>query len=360
MKRKLHFIKRNGRLNNEEEIISYFEKVIIREKPDIFFWEYLDEYNILGINHEITLLKVNEILKNCGATLFIVFASENQDYYNKINNLSNINIIFVPLSLLFLFHYNHQNVTKMLRNEIKNQNFDNLFINLNHRSHYHRCLLMDEMAKRNLLQYGNYSWIIPNYEFNFEYWKQKKVTYDSFPFTNCEDVHFTMNYENPLVNIVTETTTDLFYMSEKTFKPILINQIFLLLGSKNQNINLKKYGFELYDEIFDYDFDSKIDIKDRIDGLLDNIDRIKNQNYNLIYKELKPKIKRNYENALDIIENNKFIPEIYYEIIDENKETYYNLYQNYENPLLLGKISRCYDDKIINRQEFVIDDDIKI
>lgn len=68
-------------------------------------------------------------------------------------------------------------------------------------------------------------------------------------------------HSQTLFQIVNETEvfdydkTSLFY-SEKTFKPIAHMQPFLIWGQPECNIKLKDYGFVLYDELFDYAFDS--------------------------------------------------------------------------------------------------------
>ena len=121
---------------------------------------------------------------------------------------------------------------------------------------------------------------------------------------------------NALIELVSETSKEVAFITEKTFRPIFLEQPFICLGAMNQNLNLLKYGFELYDEIFDYSFDSKPDIKDRIDGIIENLNKIKGQNYYEIYKLLEPKIKRNKERIFSLLENDPFNP-------------YINLYQKY-------------------------------
>jgi len=118
--------------------------------------------------------------------------------------------------------------------------------------------------------------------------------------------------------LVSETSAEVTFITEKTLRPIFLEQPFICLGASNQNLGLLKYGFELYDEIFDYSFDSKPDIKDRIDGIIENLNKIKDEDYYQIYKLLEPKIKRNKERMFSLLENDPFNP-------------YINLYQKYIN-----------------------------
>ena len=48
---------------------------------------------------------------------------------------------------------------------------------------------------------------------------------------------------------------DVIHHTEKTFKPISIGAPFMILGSKNQNTDLKRFGYEIFDEIIDYSFE---------------------------------------------------------------------------------------------------------
>lgn len=45
--------------------------------------------------------------------------------------------------------------------------------------------------------------------------------------------------------------------TEKTFKPISVGLPFMILGSRNQNADLKRFGYEIFDEIIDYSFEQE-------------------------------------------------------------------------------------------------------
>lgn len=67
-----------------------------------------------------------------------------------------------------------------------------------------------------------------------------------------------MEYMQSCIDLVTEAYVgDSVLLTEKTFKPIGIKKPFILLGAKNSHKFLKKIGFLLYDELFDYSFDDK-------------------------------------------------------------------------------------------------------
>jgi hypothetical protein len=81
----------------------------------------------------------------------------------------------------------------------------------------------------------------------------------------------------------------------------------------------------LYDEIFDYSFDSLTDTNERIDGIITNLKNVKDSDYNELRLKIKDKILRNKNNALDIINNKKFIPEY----VKSIGETYRDEFGNY-------------------------------
>ena len=108
---------------------------------------------------------------------------------------------------------------------------------------------------------------------------------------------------NALISLVTETFHRTNFITEKTFRPIFLEQPFIVLGGKNQNKELLNLGFELYDEIFDYSFDSDDSLENRVQGVIDNLNRIKDRNYYELYEELLPKIKRNKNRIVEIYYN---------------------------------------------------------
>lgn len=86
------------------------------------------------------------------------------------------------------------------------------------------------------------------------------------------DYTIPLEYHLSAVEIVLESYVleGIFY-TEKTWKPILLGKPFITIGPKNYYKKLKKMGFLLYDELFDYDFDSEKSLKNRIDNITQQI-----------------------------------------------------------------------------------------
>jgi len=134
-------------------------------------------------------------------------------------------------------------------------------------------------------------------------------------------------------DIVTESylNYDSVLFSEKTFKELIFRRPFLLLGAKNQNMFLKKMGFELYDEIFDYEFDILDTVEQRFNAYCKQIDR---------YIDLNPET---FKNKLLCIE----------EKIEHNFQYILNEYKKSE--IIFDLISGNYD----NEDMFVDDISLK-
>jgi len=147
--------------------------------------------------------------------------------------------------------------------------------------------------------------------FDFKYWEEKLMNIDGYRIKEFgfKDEYTDMILEpNCFMSLVGESSMYIPFVTEKTYRPILLKHPFLCYGAKNQNKEITKYGFKLYDEIFDYDFDSKDDIHERISGVIDNLNNLKNQNYIDLYNKIKNKLEFNKYHALQIRENDIFNP----------------------------------------------------
>jgi hypothetical protein len=67
------------------------------------------------------------------------------------------------------------------------------------------------------------------------------------------------HYKDTAIEIVAETnqTADTFFITEKTFRPIAYGKLFLVIGSPEFEQNLKRMGFDIFDDIIDKSYDSE-------------------------------------------------------------------------------------------------------
>jgi len=311
---KVYFIKFGGCNNQQDYLKIVYE--INETNPEIVFWDYTREYDILF--NEI-LYDFNEFLNKKNINIYVLLGIEKQDFIlKKYEKYNKFNFIFIP-QYFFNSIYNSQIETyKSIKQEIDKRVYDKLFICLNHNIRYHRSMTIDKLCEYNLLDYGNISWLIEDNSYEFKCWKQKIIKIDNTnEYDSGTNQHWlSINYGNPLINLVTETICNkdnvYFFMTEKTAKPLLLGQIFLVVSIKGFHSNLKNYGFELYDEIFDYRFDNQDCLDKRLDGIIENLLRIKDMDYYDVYLKVKDKLEKNVCVAQKIIEENTTIPQEFY------------------------------------------------
>ena len=66
-------------------------------------------------------------------------------------------------------------------------------------------------------------------------------------------------YSELMIEVVVETnqTPDTFFITEKTFRPIAYGKLFLVIGSPEFEQNLKRMGFDIFDDIIDKSYDGE-------------------------------------------------------------------------------------------------------
>jgi hypothetical protein len=289
-------------------------------------------------------LDLEKVLIENNVNFYLVLGADKPEIFKYLYDLptkvKNFDILFYPTYLIFHTYVGIRNLLllhikfKDVRGLEIEKKFDYLYINYNNKPRLHRCMLVDELFRTKLNEFGRISWnqlttirpdnvsdllSIDTYE--FKHWKEEYINIDSY--RDIQKIHTDefsplLIQPNALIELVSETSKEVAFITEKTFRPILLEQPFICLGAPNQNLDLLKYGFELYDEIFDYSFDSQPNIEDRINGIIENLNKIKDKDYYQLYKLLEPKIKRNKEKMFSLLENDPFNP-------------YIDLYQKYIN-----------------------------
>ena len=305
-----------------QESVSVIIEEVKKYRPKYILYWNVTEFDISGdglfLDNGKSMLELMDLLFEYNITMYIIHSTPKQDYYNFNENpikkqiyhdCEKIKLIFWPTALL---HLTKKFLTKQFGENIITSNhgtdFEKLYVNLNHRPHIHRCQLMEELYKNNLFEFGKNSWNHLDIE-NYSSYKFKNWVPEILKITEDIGVYEYVFNTKCLFNLVSESSDLLIFITEKTFKPILHGQAFLCFGYRGQNLCLRDYGFELYDEIFDYSFDDLPLIEDRILGIINNINNLKDKNYYELYNKIKDKIERNKNRAIDILENDPYIPE---------------------------------------------------
>jgi hypothetical protein len=301
---------------------------------------YYYEMDNLTKTPDKSLVDLENVLIDLNVQFYLILGSDNpklhKNFNDPITKIKNFTILYWPT---YLISHTYINLRDSLIERLNNNDhssfpdqtsiekkFDFLYLNYNNKPRYHRCFLMDKLCENDLLKYGINSWNILSYEqpnqvldltgvykYNFKCWNEKIIDVDRYldpNKTHVDEYSDELLKPNTLISLVAETSKDVPFITEKTFRPILLEHPFLCLGAPEQNTKLLDYGFELYDEIFDYSKDKDESLEVRIQSVIDNLNSIKNKNYYEIYELLRPKILRNKKRLIDIYENDKTCPYI--------------------------------------------------
>mgnify|MGYP000866875107 CR=1 FL=1 len=111
-------------------------------------------------------------------------------------------------------------------------------------------------------------------------------------------------YSKISIEIICETNVhnESFFITEKTLRPILYKKLFVIIGSKNYEQQLKEMGFDIFDDIIDKTYDKK-QYSDRIEHLyssLEHILRVLSES-----NELKVRLENNQKLAATLISEHK-------------------------------------------------------
>ena len=131
------------------------------------------------------------------------------------------------------------------------------------------------------------------------------------------DMHHNFDFFDSYIDLVTENVCstpnnqyELVTMTEKSIKPLLYYQIPLYITQQNHAKYLKELGFDLFEDVFSLDYDSKSDV-DRIDSVINLIKQKQNFDFQTFFKENKDRflnnrnlcIKYAFSNGVDSILN---------------------------------------------------------
>jgi hypothetical protein len=272
--------------------------------------------------------KIKKKLVKKNIKMIFLFGSADLDYYKN----SDYHKYFQPAKNMFVelwptfwihrtlasamqsIHYFLQSYTKDFeKNTIKYP-----CVTLNHIAKYHRCLLIDLLAKHELLDTGAVSWHNMYTDISYEWrWSDAKSAerYLSDKETYLENnysVQFTPPDEffQSFMSIVSETSDQVIFITEKTATAILYKQPFLVQGAPGFHRYLESLGFELYDEIFDYSFDHEEDLETRTEMIVTQVKQLCDKNLLEMYKRIKPKLDHNFKKFVEIVQYRQHVPSV--------------------------------------------------
>jgi hypothetical protein len=293
-------------------------------KPKKLLFFNPSECTFLGTENRSEFDELKILLEKYDIIFYVLIGSETINGGKDILVGKNIEYLFWPT---YLIHYTYPPIETQLNN-LKYKKIETLFSYYNRRPKKHRGLFLEKLFINNLFEFGNISWHLLTEEnfadthYQFEFWKEIQL----IPNTEDDGDSYKIKFfdDNSLFHIVGETETNKNFITEKTYRTIFIEKPFIIFGSKNANLCLKKYGFDVYEELINYEFDEKEKIEERLDGIIHELIKLKKENLPNLFESIEHKVKHNKNRILEIVKKDEYIPkklvELYYEYKTEFNE----------------------------------------
>lgn len=206
------------------------------------------------------------------------------------------------LNLYLLDQKNIANRKSFIRFNPNLRNKEKLFLNWNRRVKNHRIVFLLYLIRNNLFDrcYVSFSklhtsldsWLRDAHalskQFNLgftiadltEIYQQLPIVLDSNNFDRfpIEDDMFTTSkwYDRSYISVVSETNfqNNVVHMTEKTVKPILFKQPFIIIGPMHTLKHMKEMGFQTFNEFWDESYDEIENSKERFTKIMNLCDHI--------------------------------------------------------------------------------------
>ena len=314
---------------------SFFENTIPFTQSLMVSLKTLNNVNVVLLSEhesvdEENFIKLNEFIDRHhidGTKIHLINNNSLLNFYKSKYN-SNINVLSTKyLPIFYSKLLNKHKIEFSINREF-------LFMCHNKRMKSHRIAVLAFLKKTNIINDVDWSFILDS-ESNVDYnlsptlkeeieiilkngnVKSKYEIDHVFKFGDLGDYICEDTFRNAYLNITTETNfiTEDVHITEKSFKPFFFYQIPIFLSSAFHVKNLKEiYGFDLFEDVINHDYDNETNFKKRFSLVCDEINRIYNNR-----DEIKKFIINNKERFL---KNNEIVSNII------NDKTDYNYFES--------------------------------
>ena len=266
--------------------LSHVQKIIKADPDLIILWCDI-EYEAESI-YRIFIKTITDYVESNNKTIVILYPGPSRKvteniFFEKTYGyyLINNSMVIEPNA-----HRNFDNV---------HQEADKLYTLYANRGSTERVKMIDTLAREDMLDEGIVTFhgarmrIQPNWQYHdgSELRDEDNFTINSTG-EGCPQ-NFPKSFFRGFVDVVCESQVDNneFFTTEKTAKSIVALKPFLALSSQYYHRHLMdEYGILPYSEIFDYSFDECPDINDRIEGIVQNLQRLKSMDKNEVHTRL--------------------------------------------------------------------------
>jgi len=325
---------------------------IYKNNPEIIIIECLFELEAFDVQYGGLIHVLNPWLEQNNKVIHALLPGIRPNPFKNVIMYPTINAFIITMFKCFINYSDYLDEIAYHRCSYDNMNqyFENpsfrLYTCYMNNPKYERALLLDELVRNDLLNQGIVTF--PKADECRDPTTLKKLQFKYHDGTSLFDEEgFVLNskeefYAHNLprsffrgfLDIITESEfkDNWYFLTEKTLKSLGSLKPFLTFASRghNKEFLVKKFGFKLYDEYFDYSWDN-LGLHDRIDGIVQNLKRLhddvnikKTFTLQELYNELLPKILYNRYRVLEIRYDKSFLPEILNNVDTSNIDFFKN------------------------------------
>lgn len=81
-------------------------------------------------------------------------------------------------------------------------------------------------------------------------------------------------YDQTALNVITESSCKRMFFTEKTWKPIYSQQLFLSINAPGSIKKLEQFGFDVFKDLIDHSYDEETDLVKRVDSCVKEMARL--------------------------------------------------------------------------------------
>jgi len=315
------FIVQRSYAHHEKNRLVDLAEQCKKEKPNKVFIISLGEINVKYDYHYFFESIQGWLIEN-DVPCYVLWAGPNLELYPKIYGVN-------TLGSAVGNWYCSEGASRASRRINLVETADKLFTCYNNNCKLERKILVDLIVKNNLLKDGIVTYHYPeslSQQYKWKYHNGSRLVDEPDYKISAKPEYspglLPASYFKGMIDIICETDCQegYFIPTEKNAKAWGAGKPYLVLTSVNYHKWLfDEYGIEPYTEVFDYGFDKKKNIQDRINGIIDNLlywQKEFNANPTAkekFYEKVKEKINNNRKTAKLILKTlklkNKVIPE---------------------------------------------------
>lgn len=201
-----------------------------------------------------------------------------------------------------------------------------LFNNLNNRTRDHRLLMLDQLAKHDLINDNVISNVEANQDFipsySIRHFRNQQMLLDS-PQATLDQFEFPVELSDTLIDLISESSEHAFFVTEKTYKAIIWERPFIIHGCPGIHAYLESLGYRLPRHVINYDFDLITDPIKRAEAIAVELKRLSGIPIQDLYDEVHKYTRQNLLTALRIVKCKIDMPDYimhheYYGMMYEN------------------------------------------